>query len=83
MTRQLSVGDTVICRFFNTPDGTFYGDEWEAIILEINHNHTVVSIFGDIPAPYKMGRKNLGDIWLKREEILRRVESKGRIREKP
>lgn len=35
MTKKLSVGDKVLCRFFNTPEGKFYGDTFIAKIIKV------------------------------------------------
>lgn len=36
MSRKLAIGDGVVCRFYNTPEGKFYGDYWQGIIINIS-----------------------------------------------
>jgi hypothetical protein len=70
MANKIGVGDRVQCRFYNTPDGEFYGKYMVGDILEINENHFqymsdrrgfLVKINGR-PSP----------VWLLRKEIRRR-----------
>ena len=35
MSKKLSVGDKVMCQYYNTPEEKFYGDLWEAEIVAI------------------------------------------------
>jgi len=36
MARKLSVGDKVLCRYFNQPTGKFYGDTFTGTITNIH-----------------------------------------------
>lgn len=72
MTKKLQVGDLVICKFYNTPDKRFYGEEWKAKILKINPD-----VYDYKPPRDFVVRDTLvGDIhtvW--RKEIIRRIKS--------
>jgi len=67
MTRKLDVGDTVMIKFFNTPEQKFYGDEIKGTIEEINPS---------FDKPYDI-RLDLSGyvVSLQRKEIQRRVVS--------
>lgn len=69
------VGDMVICKFFNTPDGKFYGDEFEAEILQIGNNPS--SYRGDMNKTIKIKKADYPfPIWLQRKEVKRRAPKK-------
>jgi len=58
---KLQIGDTVLCRYYNTPERKFYGDYFQAEILEIKK---------DNPKSYQVKRIDTGyTIWLHRKEI--------------
>lgn len=67
MAKPLSVGDTVQCRFFNTPDGRFYGPYFVGKITKINQTN-------DHPYFVESESRPLG-VWLHRKEIKRRIKS--------
>lgn len=77
MSKQLSVGNKVLCRFFNTPDKRFYGDYLVATIIEIDTDHQFSYYWGPKKevgylVKFDEDRPNL---WLHRKEIKRRIES--------
>lgn len=82
MTRKLSVGDKVICRLYNTPEGKFYGESWIGEILEIDQeaadyyyeNIRLWPLTAGKKKPFRVSYPHLGDIWLHRKEIKRRVK---------
>lgn len=64
---MLRVNDRVICRFYNTPEGKFYGDEFEATIREIKQV--------DYPKikQFLVECEKHPEIWLHRKEIKRKI----------
>lgn len=77
MSKPLSVGDRVVCRFFNTPDKKFYGDHLTATIIEIDNNHEFSYYWGPtIETGYLVKfDEHRPDLWLHRKEIKRRIKS--------
>lgn len=65
MAPNARVGDTVTCLLYNTPEGRFYGQPWQATILEIDHKHYT----GQSYTPYLVTR-DIGPIWLKPKEVM-------------
>jgi hypothetical protein len=70
MGRRLDVGDTVLCRFFNTPEGRFYGETFEAEITRIGE---LGELYG--PGPWYTVQQLRGGFTfnLRRREIKRRL----------
>lgn len=64
MGKQLTVGDKVTCRYFNKPDGKFYGDYFSVVLLAIDRAHDM----------YEVRRENGYIINVHRKEILRRIK---------
>lgn len=68
MGKKLSVGDTVLCRYYQFPEKRFYGKFFQGVIIEINsgvggeHTYRVA----------KIDNKMTVVIW--RKEIIRRVK---------
>ena len=72
MKGTLCKGNTVICCLYNTPEHKHYGDSWKATIVEVDHEHRT----GTTLTPFCVTRfepDNVRTIWLKRNEILRRL----------
>lgn len=67
MSNKLSVGDTVQCRLFNTPEGKFYGPYFVGKI-------TKIGMTKDCPYFVESDSKPFG-LWLKRKEIKRRIKA--------
>ena len=66
--RKLSVGDRVLCRFYNTPDKRFYGSEFTGIIKGID-----ISSYGEKTFLVKQECVYPQTLSLHRKEIIRRV----------
>jgi hypothetical protein len=64
MAETLGEGARVLCRYFNTPEGRFYGPYFEAVITEIVPEHK---------RPYIVRRDNGLTTGLQRKEIKRRL----------
>lgn len=64
MARKLGIGDKVACRFFNTPEGRFYGETFTGVIVDVLPEHR---------RPYVVRRDNGLTTGLQRKEILRRL----------
>ena len=67
------IGDKVQCRFFNTPDGKFYGDFMTGEILEIGDHYFRYATEGITEKAYLVRFKHQPHmpIWLHRKEIKR------------
>jgi len=61
---KLRVGNIVLCRFYNTPAGKFYGEFWRGEIVAIDLSSD---------KPYTVSRGGTGTISLHRKEIKRVV----------
>lgn len=61
---KLKVGDKVQFRFFNTPEGKFYGEVREGMIIGVPNNKN---------DKYEVAYMNGNFTWLARKEILRRI----------
>jgi len=61
----MKTGDKVLCRFYNTPEGKFYGEYWEGEVIAV--------LSGDKPFLVSQKARNplLPDIRLHRKEIRR------------
>jgi len=68
MSKRLSVGDVVVCRLFNSIDQKFYGKEWTAEVVGIDHGRASEY---SVTCP---GYHNI-DVW--RKEIKRIVRKVG------
>ena len=67
--KKLTVGDVVQCRYFNTPDGRFFGEIFTAEIISLNARYEWTP-----PRDYVVMR--LDDnrtVTVDRKEILRRI----------
>ncbi len=54
------VGDRVVCRLYNTPEGKFYGESWNGKIVSVDKNSS---------KPYVVTRPSFPDIALHRKEV--------------
>lgn len=71
MSAKLKVGDTVICKYYNTPDKRFYGETFQAVIIE---NRQGAYPYNP-PRDYAVQRADDGRIvTLDRREILKRIK---------
>lgn len=59
-TKPPAVGDTVVCRLYNAPEGRFYGDSWTGRVVAINLG---------ADRPFTVTRPSGFDIDLWRKEI--------------
>ena len=59
----MKIGDKVLCRFYNTPEGKFYGEYWEGKIVAV--------LSGDKPFLVSPKSIILPDVRLHRKEIRR------------
>ena len=73
MGKRLDVGSKVLCRLFNTPDNSFYGDYFTGTVIDIIDSYQ----FGgqSIAKGYRVARENSLLIVLKRKEIKRIIEA--------
>jgi len=67
MAKPISEDDTVLCRLYNTPEGKFYGENFTATVKQ------VTQVKGWSSKSYLVSRDGLPDIWIRREEIKRRL----------
>jgi len=69
MPRKFAVGDRVLVKLFNSMEGRFYGNRWEAWIMDIDYHHKFAS-------GYEIGFRvsnPVNEMWVHRKEILRRM----------
>jgi len=62
MGRKLEAGDTVLCKYFNTPEGKFYGELFRGIIVEVHpqgYDEPSFTIKKDNGIYVKMARKEI------------------------
>ena len=67
MAKELSIGDKVLCRYFNKPEGKFYGETFIAEIIKVHKSFIEPREF-----TVKRGATGLV-ITLWRKEIKRRI----------
>jgi hypothetical protein len=69
---KLKVGDRVLCQYFNEPEHRFYGDKFEAVIVQIIGNAA-----NDKTKPFCVARIPGGNqVWMHRKEIREKVHFK-------
>ena len=61
----MKMGDKVLCRFYNTPEGKFYGDYWEGTIVAVLSGESKPGLVS------RMGLPGLPEMRLHRKEIRR------------
>lgn len=64
--KPISVNDKVLCRFYNSIEGKFYGATFETVILETRVKE------GE--KQFLIQHSEISQVWLHRKEILRRVK---------
>jgi len=69
---MIKIGDTVLCRLYNTPERKFYGELFTGRIAATCETHN--DDCSDSEKIYLIRRNNLPEIWLHRKEIKRIVK---------
>lgn len=65
MAKRIKVGSKVLCRYYNTPEGKFYGHKWQGKVLEILGTGRAAD------KKYKVICSNFPPVVLQRKEIQR------------
>lgn len=71
---KLQIGDRVQCRYFNSPEGKFYGDYWIGTIIDIQMR-PFSAIYPYLEQQYFVKEDSgIASLWLHRKEIKRKVK---------